>query len=91
MTAEFATDKRALGVCDCCGFTYSHRTLKKTSYNSLVCTTCFDGAYDLKNHPQNNPPPTVNDPQAIKWPRPDTSLVGTTSATWTVSSTIWVG
>ena len=91
MTQEFASDKKALGVCDNCGFTYKHRQLQRTSYNSLVCPTCYDGAYDLKNHPQNKPPPTTNDPQAIKDARPDTNNMGPTSATWDPSQTLWIG
>ena len=91
MTQEFASDKRALGCCDNCGFTYKHRDLQPTSYNSFVCPTCYDGAYDLKNHPQNKPPPTTNDPQAIKNARPDTNDMGPTSATWDPSQTLWIG
>lgn len=89
--AEWSSDKRALGVCDNCGFTYGHRFLRRTSYNSLVCPTCFDGGFDLKNHPQNNPPPTVNDPQAIKDARPDVSLVNTIVSAWDPSDTLWSG
>ena len=64
-----ATDRKAKGICDVCGFMYPHRILKKNSYGLLVCPTDFDGAYDLKNHPQNKTP-DVRDDETIKDPRP---------------------
>ena len=48
-----ASTKRALAICDTCGFRYPHRVLKMNSYGMLVCPTDYEGAYDLKNHPQN--------------------------------------
>ena len=64
-----ATDRKAKGICDICGFAYPHRILKKNSFGLLVCPTDFDGAYDLKNHPQNKTP-DVRDDETIKDPRP---------------------
>jgi|TARA_E500000178_G_scaffold322985_1_gene348169 hypothetical protein len=65
-----ATIKRALGMCDECGFVYPQRIMRLSSYNTLRCPTCFDGRYDLKNHPQNQSPDVSEDP-AIRNARPD--------------------
>jgi len=65
-----ASNKRALGVCDQCGFAFKLRTLKRSSYGTLVCYTCFDGAFDLQNHPQNKTP-DVTDDENLKDPRPE--------------------
>lgn len=43
-------------LCDRCGQKYYRRQLRKESTNLVVCSACFDGAYDLKKHPQNRPP-----------------------------------
>ena len=66
-----ATNKRALAICDSCGMQYPHRVMQLNSYDMLICQTCFDGAFDLKNHPQNKAP-DVRDNPAIQNPRPDT-------------------
>lgn len=42
-------------LCDRCGQKYYRRQLRKESTNLVVCNDCFDGAYDLKKHPQNRP------------------------------------
>jgi len=43
-------------LCDRCGQKYYRRQLRKESTNLVVCPSCYDGAYDLKKHPQNRPP-----------------------------------
>jgi ribosome-binding protein aMBF1 (putative translation factor) len=43
-------------LCDRCGQKYYRRQLRKESTNLVVCSSCYDGAYDLKKHPQNRPP-----------------------------------
>ena len=43
-------------LCDRCGQKYYRRQLRKESTGLVVCESCFDGAYDLKKHPQNRPP-----------------------------------
>lgn len=43
-------------LCDRCGQKYYRRQLHKESTGLVVCESCFDGAYDLKKHPQNRPP-----------------------------------
>lgn len=60
------TSRKTLGICDVCGFRYRLRDLKKTSYGSMVCPTDFD-RYDLKNHPQNKSPNTI-DIETLKFP-----------------------
>ena len=64
-----ASNKRALAICDTCGFRYPHRVLKMNSYGMLVCPTDYEGAYDLKNHPQNRTA-NVRDDESILNPRP---------------------
>ena len=66
-----ATDRRAKAMCDSCGFVYPMRVMKLSSYDTVRCPQCFDGAYDLKNHPQNKAP-DVRDNPVIQNPRPDT-------------------
>jgi|TARA_X000001388_G_scaffold6042_1_gene3874 hypothetical protein len=72
MTASFARGKYAIAECDRCGFRYKLKelkplTIKTKNVNILVCPTCFE-----KDQPQLQlgmfP---VNDPQAIRNPRPD--------------------
>lgn len=65
-----ATNKNVYGLCDTCGFRYKLRQLKKTSYGTMVCPQDYDGAYDLKNHPQNKSP-RIQENFFIKDSRPD--------------------
>ena len=74
MASNFASGKRAIAECDRCGQRYKLKELKKLTIktkltNILVCPTCFD-----PDHPQLQlgmyP---VNDPQALRDPRPDNS------------------
>ena len=85
-----ATEKRAIAMCDECGFVYPLRVMRLTSYNTLRCPTCFDGRYDLHNHPQNRVPDVRDDP-TIKDPRPDdggrNAIWSTTEITWNDDST----
>ena len=62
-----ATQKNALAVCDECGFVYPHRVMRLNSYGMLVCPQDFEGQYDLKNHPQNKIPNTI-DVETLKFP-----------------------
>lgn len=70
----YASYKNNLFICDQCSFEYHSSERNKSSYNTVVCQSCFDGAYDLRNHPQNKPPPVYPDPQAVLDPRPDVDL-----------------
>jgi hypothetical protein len=73
---RFASGKNAIAECDRCGQRFKLKTLKteivKTKeYNLLVCPACWD-----PDHPQLQlgmyP---VDDPQALRNPRPDRSYV----------------
>ena len=70
--ARFASDKNAIGECDICGFQYKLRELRGLVVNSILtstkaCPTCWN-----PDHPQNSLGKyPVDDPQAIKDPRPD--------------------
>jgi hypothetical protein len=81
-----ASTKRALAICDTCGFRYPHRVLKMNSYGMLVCPTDYDGAYDLKNHPQNKTP-DVRDNPAIRNPRPE--LNTERNLDWEAAASLW--
>ena len=80
-----ASNRNAMAMCDQCSFVYPHRVMQLNSYSMLVCQECFDGAYDLKNHPQNKAP-DVRDNPAIKNPRPDTYG---RNPTWQLANITW--
>ena len=80
-----ATNRNAIAMCDQCSFVYPHRVMQLNSYNLLVCQTCFDGAFDLKNHPQNKVADVRDDP-SIRNPRPDT---GGRNLTWALANITW--
>ena len=73
---KFASGKWAISQCDRCGFRYQLKELKKLviktkNINLLVCPTCWEPdqpQLQLGMYP-------VNDPQAVRNPRPDTSYV----------------
>ena len=74
MPTKFASGKKAIAECDRCGQRYMLRRLRKLTIktkvtNVLVCPECWE-----PDHPQLKlgmyP---VNDPQALRNPRPDTS------------------
>ena len=76
MGNRFAAGKKAIAICDRCGQRFKLKTLKeeviKTKrYNLLVCQECWD-----PDHPQLQlgmfP---VDDPQALRNPRNDTTYV----------------
>ena len=72
MTQRFASGQRALAICDICGFQYELRELrnlvKKNKVTELkACPECWN-----PDHPQNRLGEfPVDDPQAIRNPRPD--------------------
>lgn len=81
MASRFASGKFAIAECDRCGFRYKLTDLKvlviKTKNTNIkVCQMCWD-----PDHPQLQlgmyP---VNDPQAVREPRPDTSYYTPTGA-----------
>ena len=74
MSNQFSSGKHSIAECDVCGFRYKLKQLKplviKTKVtNILACPTCWD-----PDHPQLQlgmyP---VEDPQAVRQPRPDQS------------------
>lgn len=74
MSSKYASGKHAISECDRCGFRYKLRELrqlviKTNNVNILVCKSCWE-----PDQPQLSvglyP---VNDPQAVRNPRPDTS------------------
>lgn len=73
MANRFASGKIALAICDRCGLTYllkelRNEVVKGNITNLKVCPSCFD-----PDHPQlhlGDLP--VDDPQALRDPRPDT-------------------
>jgi len=67
----FASTKNQIALCQICNFQYKFRDLKPSSYGTWRCVSCYDGQFDLKNHPQNGPFPVVPDPIAVKIALPD--------------------
>lgn len=74
MPNRFASGKKAIAICDRCGFKYKLKELKRLTIktkttNILVCPTCWEPdqpQLQLGMYP-------VDDPQALRNPRPDTS------------------
>lgn len=81
MASKFSSGKYSIAECDRCGFRYKLKQLKRLviktkNINILVCPTCWEPdqpQLSLGLYP-------VNDPQAVRNPRPDTSYIvsGTT-------------
>ena len=81
MGNRFASGKKAIAICDRCGFQFRLKELKalviKTkNVNIIVCDECWEPdqpQLQIGMYP-------VNDPQAVRDPRPDTSYTasGTT-------------
>lgn len=74
MPSQFSSGKFSIAQCDRCNFRYKLKdlktqTVKTKPYKIKVCKTCWD-----PDHPQLQlgmyP---VNDPQAVREPRPDVS------------------
>jgi hypothetical protein len=74
MAKQFASGKRALGVCDICGFVYKLTTLrdvyvKRRNTNLKACSQCWDS-----DHPQLQfEDIQLDDPQALRDPRSDSN------------------
>jgi hypothetical protein len=76
MPTKFASGKWAISECDRCGFQYKLKQLKELviktkNVNLLVCPTCWEQdqpQLQLGMYP-------VNDPQALRNPRPDTTYL----------------
>ena len=76
MPNQFASGKHSIAQCDRCNFRYKLKelktqTVKTKPYKIKVCQTCWDPdqpQLQLGMYP-------VNDPQAVREPRPDTSYI----------------
>ena len=76
MGNKFASGKNAIAECDRCGFRYQLKKLKRLviktkNVNILVCPDCWEPdqpQLQLGMYP-------VDDPQAVRNPRPDTSYI----------------
>jgi hypothetical protein len=76
MGNRFASAKNSIAMCDRCGFQFKLTTLRKEVVktkinNTLVCSTCWDPdqpQLQLGMYP-------VDDPQAVRNPRRDTTYV----------------
>lgn len=76
MPNKFASGKYAIAQCDRCNFRFKLKelrtqTLKTKPYKVKVCRTCWDPdqpQLQLGMYP-------VNDPQAVREPRPDNSYI----------------
>lgn len=74
MPSKYTAGKKAIAECDRCGFRYLLKELKKLTIktknvNIKVCKTCWEPdqpQLSLGLYP-------VNDPQAVREPRPDVS------------------
>ncbi len=76
MGNRFASAKNSIAICDRCGFQFKLTALRKEviktkTYNTLVCDSCWDPdqpQLQLGMFP-------VDDPQAVRNPRRDTTYV----------------
>jgi len=74
MSSKYSSGKNAISECDRCGFRYKLKELKRLiiktkNVNILVCKSCWEPdqpQLSLGLYP-------VDDPQAVRNPRPDTS------------------
>lgn len=79
MATRFASEKRAIALCDRCAFKYPLKKLRPyvvlgKIINQRVCPSCWE-----IDHPQNwvgiiGSRKAADDPQALRNPRPDTNL-----------------
>jgi len=75
MPSKYASGKKSIAECDRCGFRYLLKelktlTIKTKNVNIKVCKTCWEPdqpQLSLGMYP-------VNDPQAVRQPRPDVSF-----------------
>lgn len=83
MYSRFASGKHAIALCDRCGFQFKLKQLrtviiKTKQVNLLVCPECWE-----QDHPQLQLGMyLVDDPQALRNPRPDNSRIESTDIQW---------
>jgi hypothetical protein len=63
---SYTNGKVALGICDRCGFQYLLNQLKKEWTGFKTCQECYE-----PKHPQLEPKRGINEPIALRDPRPD--------------------
>ncbi len=88
MSNQFSSGKHAIGVCDRCGWTYKLFELRPevqqfTQKNILVCDPCWDPVQPqtlLGFYP-------IEDPQAVRNPRPDVNQYPESRELW-IESTV---
>lgn len=74
MSNRFASDKRAIAICDVCGFRFRLKELRELivkfrKTNIMACPSCWN-----PDHPQLKLGTfPVDDPQALRNPRPDSN------------------
>ena len=74
----YASGKFAIALCDRCGFQYKLLDLKEEWNGLKTCSQCFE-----TKHPQLEPRTNKIDPQAVREPRPDTSVSPTIFTVYT--------
>ena len=77
---------KAKAMCDSCSFVYDMRVMKLNSYDMLICPQCFEGNYDLKNHPQNRTP-KLAETFFVKDARPES--IADRNLDWESATTNW--
>ena len=83
MSSNYALGKKAIAECDRCGIQYKLKelktlTIKTKNVNLLVCPTCWE-----PDNPQLQLGMyRVEDPQALRDPRPDTSYEQSRDIQW---------
>lgn len=83
MPNRFAAGNKAIAMCDRCGFRFKLKelktlTIKTKQVNLLVCRSCWEPdqpQLQLGMYP-------VDDPQALRNPRPDTSYAQSRDIQW---------
>ena len=68
---RYASGRHGYFVCDTCGFQYPYLERKESSYGTVVCPDCFDGDFDIKNHPQGKRLYRGPDAIFLRKPRPE--------------------
>lgn len=68
--ATWVKAPRAYSICDRCGFAYKYSERHKELSGIFVCNECYDGDFQILNHPGNFPAPFRPD-APLKSPRPD--------------------
>lgn len=72
---RYARGSKAWGICDRCGQRdFLHNLKKEPGTGLLVDSACYDGSYNIVDHPQNHPD-TRPETMGLKDPRPEVRAV----------------